>query len=124
MFSRTVSLLPQLQIPRKLFIIFQNMLSQAEEPVLVKGLTFFMTYPHSNLDIACAVESVASNLPQILGMEFEWKIILEESKPSRPDKSKMNMKAMRSLRLNKDIRIPQADKGNCIVMLNGFGYKD
>jgi hypothetical protein len=31
---------------------------------------------------------------------------------------------VKSLRLNKDIRILQAEKGNCTVVLDAFKYKD
>jgi hypothetical protein len=48
----------------------------------MKSLNFSVTYPHSNLDMACAVESVVSKLPQTLVMEFRWEIksMLEMSK--------------------------------------------
>jgi hypothetical protein len=35
-----------------------------------EGLNFAVTYPQSNLDMACAVESIVLKLPQTLGMEF------------------------------------------------------
>jgi hypothetical protein len=38
--------------------------------------------------------------------------------------SKKEFKAVRSLRLNKDIRILLADKGNCTVVLDESEYKD
>jgi hypothetical protein len=55
-------------------------LTESEEAVAV-------TRPHSNLDMACAVESIVSTLPQTQGMEFRWKIrsMLEKSKSSRPN---------------------------------------
>jgi hypothetical protein len=34
------------------------------------------------------------------------------------------LKAVKSLRLNKDIRILQADKGNCTVVFDESTYKD
>jgi hypothetical protein len=34
------------------------------------------------------------------------------------------LKATRSMRLNKDIRILQVDKGKCTVVLEQFKYKD
>jgi hypothetical protein len=76
--------------------------------------------------MACAVESVVSKLPQTQGMEFRWKIgsMLEKSKSSRPNMGKKELKSMRSLRLNKDIRILHADKGNCTVVLDESAYKD
>jgi hypothetical protein len=57
--------------------------------------------------MACSVESVVSKLPQPLGMEFRWKIrsMLEKSKSSKPNMTTKELKAIRSLRLNKDIRI-------------------
>jgi hypothetical protein len=38
--------------------------------------------------------------------------------------SKKELKTMRSLMHNKDIRILQADKGNCMVVLDESKYKD
>jgi hypothetical protein len=48
--------------------------------------------------------------------------MLEKFKSSRPNMSKKELKAVRFLRLNMDIRILQADKGNCIMVLDK--YKD
>jgi hypothetical protein len=45
-------------------------LKNSQEVVLMKVLSFSVMNPRSNLDMACAVESVVSKLPQILGMEF------------------------------------------------------
>jgi hypothetical protein len=67
-------LLPQLQIPRYLSLISENIFSQSEAAVLVNGLNLSVTYPHSNLDMARAVESVVSKLPQILGLKCRLKI--------------------------------------------------
>jgi hypothetical protein len=47
----------------------------------MKGLNFSVMNPHSNLDMACVVESVVSKLPQTLGMEFRWKIRSMLEKP-------------------------------------------
>jgi hypothetical protein len=60
----------------------------------MKGLNFSITYPHSNLDMACAVESVVSKLPHSLGMEFRWEIwsMLEKSKSSRPNLTTKELK--------------------------------
>jgi hypothetical protein len=73
-----------------------------------------------------AVESVVLKLPRILGMEFRWIIrsMLEKCKLSKPRMSRRELEAMRSLRLNKDIRIRQADKCNCTVVLDESKYKD
>jgi hypothetical protein len=92
----------------------------------MKGLNFSITYPHSNLDIACAVESAVAKFPQPLGMEFRWKIrsMLEKSKSSRPNMTTKELEAIRSLRLNKDIRILQADQGNFTVIFDETRYKE
>jgi hypothetical protein len=50
--------------------------------------------------------------------------MLEKSESPEPNMSKMGSKAMRSFRLNKDIRILHADKGNCTVVLDESTYKD
>jgi hypothetical protein len=44
--------------------------------------------------------------------------MLEKSKPSLPNKNKKELNAVKSLRLNKGIRILQADKGICTDKLN------
>jgi hypothetical protein len=101
-------------------------LTESEETVLKKGLNFAVTRPHSNLDMACAVEPVVSKFPQTQGMEFRWKIrsMLKKCKSSRPNMTTKELRAVKSLRLNKNIRILQADKGNCTVVMDESEYKD
>jgi hypothetical protein len=59
-------------------------------------------------------------------MEFGWKFrpMLEKSKPSRPNMTKNELKIVKSLRLNRDIRILRADEGNCTVVLGESKCKD
>jgi hypothetical protein len=45
-------------------------------------------------------------------------------KSSRPNMTTKELKAVRSLRLNKVIRILQADKGNCTVVFDESKYKE
>jgi hypothetical protein len=47
----------------------------------MRGFNFLTINPQSNLDMACAVESVVPKLPQALGMGFKWKFrsMLEKS---------------------------------------------
>jgi hypothetical protein len=52
----------------------KHVLTDSEEAVLMKGLIFPVTYPHFNLDMACAVESVVSKLSRTLGIEFRYRI--------------------------------------------------
>jgi hypothetical protein len=47
----------------------EYVLTDSEESVLLKGLNFAIANPHSNLDMACAVESVVSKLPHTLRMQ-------------------------------------------------------
>jgi hypothetical protein len=101
-------------------------LSECEEAVLRKGLNFAVRKPHSNLDIACAVEAVIPKLPRVKGMEFRWRIrsMLEKTGPPKSNISKQEMAAIKSLKQDKDIRILQADKGNCTVVLDEVEYKN
>jgi hypothetical protein len=96
-----------------------------EESVLMMSFNFSVMNPHSNLDIVCAVDSVLK-LPQTLGMECRWRIrsMLEKSKSSILNLTKKELKAVKSLRLNRDIRTQQADKGNCTVVLDESKYND
>jgi hypothetical protein len=70
--------------------------------------------------MARGVKSVVSKLPQTLAVEFRRKIrsTLEKSMSSTPNMTTRQLKAVKSLRLNKNIRIHQADKGNCTVVFD------
>jgi hypothetical protein len=50
--------------------------------------------------------------------------MLQKSKSPTSNISKKELKALKSLRLNKDIRILPADKGNCTVVLDEIKYRD
>jgi hypothetical protein len=82
--------------------------------------------PHSNLDMACAAETVASKLLPALGTEFSWMIrsVHEKSKPMKPNITRAESKALNSLKHNKEIMILQADKGNCTVILDKSTCKE
>jgi AraC-like DNA-binding protein len=41
-----------------------------------------------------------------------------------PNMTKKELKTVKSLRLNKDVRILQADKDNCTVVIDECKYKD
>jgi hypothetical protein len=85
----------------------KHVLTDSEEAVLQKGLNFPVRYPQSNLDMACAVESVIPKLPRALGMEFRWKIrsMLEKSRPPPVNMSKLELKAEKPLRKGPVIEI-------------------
>jgi hypothetical protein len=70
--------------------------------------------------ICCFRESTES------GHGIQWKIrsILEKSKSSRPNMTTERLNAVKSLRLNEDIMILQAENGHCMVVLDESKYKD
>jgi hypothetical protein len=94
-----------------------------EESVLRKGLNSTIV---DILDIAGDVESVIPKLPPISGIEFRWNVRskLQKSKAPTSIISKKELKAVKSLKLNKDIRILPADKSNCSVVLEVMEYRD
>jgi hypothetical protein len=89
-------------------------------------LNFTIVNPHFNLDIECAVESVIPKLPPISGMEFRWKVrsMWQKSKSPNCNISKKELKAVKSLGFNKDIRILSADKGKCSIVLDEIEYRN
>jgi hypothetical protein len=76
--------------------------------------------------MACAVKSFVSKHVKTVGMEFRWKIssILKKFKSSRSSMTTKELKAVKSLRHSKVIRIFQTDRGNCMVELDETKYKD
>jgi hypothetical protein len=104
----------------------KHILAESEKAVLKRGLNFALATPQSNLDIACAVESIKTKLHPVLGMEFSWKIrsMLQKSKPITSNITREEYTAIKSLKLNKNIRILPADKGDCSIVLNETTYKD
>jgi hypothetical protein len=101
-------------------------LTESEVSVLKKGLHFATTNSGSNLDMACAAESAKSKLRPALGMEFCWRIrcMLEKSRPITSNMTKRESTALKFLKNNKKIRIIQADKANCTVVLNESTCKE
>jgi hypothetical protein len=62
-----------------ILILSKYVLTDTEEAVLMKGFNFLVTNPHSNLDMACAVESVVSKLPQTRhGIQVEDQVHVRE----------------------------------------------
>jgi hypothetical protein len=97
---------------------------QLEEIILKKGLNSGVTVPHSNLDFACATESVVSKLPSEINMKFKWRIrSATEVKTFAPNITEAEVTAFRLLKLNKDIRILQANKENCTEVMDESTYK-
>jgi hypothetical protein len=75
--------------------------------------------------MACTVESIVSKLLQMPCVEFRWKIksMLERSKFSRPNMTMKELKAIKSLRLNKDMKILQVDKEKLFTLQESGVYE-
>jgi hypothetical protein len=81
--------------------------------VLLKDLNLSVMNPHANLDRTCAVKSVLSKLPQTMFVEFKWKIrSMLENANSSMQRERKGLKVMKPVKLNKAIRILQADRDN------------
>jgi hypothetical protein len=50
--------------------------------------------------------------------------MLEKARPMTSNMTNTEFKALKSLKHNKEIKILQADKGNCTVILDKFIYED
>jgi hypothetical protein len=76
--------------------------------------------------MACAPEPVVSKLPQSLGTEFRWMMgsMLEKCKSPRPNMTKKKVKVVKSFEAYKGIKILQAEKDNCTVVLDECKYTD
>jgi hypothetical protein len=100
--------------------------TESEESVLKRGLNFAVTNRAYNLDMVCAAEFARSKLPPAMGVAFCWRILcmLQKSKPLASNITRKESIALKSLKENKQIRILQADKGNCMVVFNDSTYKE
>jgi hypothetical protein len=72
----------------------KQILSDSEEAVLMKCLNLSITNSHSNMDMACFVQSVVSKCPQTLGTGLRWNTrpISEKSKSSMTHMTKKGRK--------------------------------
>jgi hypothetical protein len=102
-----------------------HILTESEKAVLKRGLNFALSTPQSNFDMTCAIESIKTKLHPVVGKEFSLKIgsILQKSKPTS-NITREEYRAVKSLELNKNIRILPTDKGNCSLVLDETSYKD
>jgi hypothetical protein len=50
------------------FNLLKHTVTDLEEAVLKEGLNFTIAFLHSNLDMACVMETVISNLPPLAGV--------------------------------------------------------
>ena len=90
-----------------------------ENSVLNKGLNFTMTKWIPYLDLIAFVKEAASKIPYAQADELRWKVsqALEKWKPPKPNISKGEWLAVKSLQGNKNINLP-ADKNNVTVVMD------
>jgi hypothetical protein len=106
---------------RNLPSIYESMLSQNEKNLCLRGLNFAVTNGVSNLDMVCAAESARFKL---LRPRLGYGDLLEESSHLTSNTTRKGCMALKSLKDIKGIRIRQADKGTCTVMLNESTHKE
>ena len=115
---------PQLQ-PHRIVINKSNRnISETETKVLAKGLNFAKAPKAYNDDIVSSIESVTSRLTHDRADELRWEIrnaLTRMNKP-RPNLSRVEEIAIRTLRRDETIRILPADKGNATVVMNTAEY--
>jgi hypothetical protein len=102
-----------------------RILNDPELQVLAKGMNFAITPKKTPvIDIMTATESACRGLPIGEADDLRSKVttILRNHKPPTPNISKEELKAIDSLRKDKDIKILPADKGKCTVILNTEDY--
>ena len=76
----------------------KRQLTTPEKSVLKKGLNFGTTIkliPY--LDLIVPIEDTALKIPKAGADELRWKVKLEKSKPPKPNISKIDRRAIKSL---------------------------
>jgi hypothetical protein len=68
--------------------------------------------------ICCGIRSFKAFTDFGYAIKVESQVLLQKSKPSKPNMTKKKLKAVKPLRLKKDIRIFQVDKGNYKAVLH------
>ena len=107
--------------------ISKRQLTTPEKSVLNKGLNFTTAIKQiSYLDLIAPIEDAALKIPEASADELRWKVsqALEKSKPPKPNISKMEGQALKSLQDDKSIIILPADKGNATVELDRVEYSN
>ena len=98
--------------------ISKRQLTTPEKSVLNKGLNFATTIKRiPYLDLIAPIEDAALKIPKARADELKWKVrqALEKSKPPKPNISKTDRQALKSLQDDNNIIILPADKGNATV---------
>ena len=93
--------------------------------MLNKGLNFATTIKRiPDLDLIASIEDAALKIPK--ADELRWKVrqALEKSKPPKPNISKTERQALKSLQDDDSIIILPADKGNATVVMDRLEYSN
>ena len=107
--------------------ISKRQLTTPEKLLLNKGLNFATTIKRiPYLDLIALIEDAALKIPKASADELRWKVrpALEKSKPPKPNISKTERHALKSLQDNNSIIILLADKGNATVVMDRVEYSN
>ena len=100
-------------------------LSPIEEEVLALGLSFAITPRHIPYqEIIAATEATARGLDQRTAdtLRLGVSAALREAKPPQPNLSRMQHKALKTLKDNTNVVIVAADKGRATVVMDKEDY--
>ena len=95
--------------------------------MLNKGLNFATTIKRiPYLDLIASIEDAALKIPKVRADELRWKVrqALEKSKPPKPNISKTERQALKSLQDGNSIIILPADKDNSNVVMGRREYSN
>ena len=95
--------------------------------VLNKGLIFATTIKRiPYFDLIAPIEEAALKVPKTKADELRWKVrqAIEKLKPSKPNISKAERQAIKSLQGDNSIIILPADKGNATVVMDRVEYSN
>ena len=95
--------------------------------MLNKGLNFFITIKRiPYLDQIAPIEDAPLKIPRAKGDEVRWKVRqpLKKSKPLKPNISKAERQAIKSLQNDNSIIILPANKGNATVIMDSVDYSN
>jgi hypothetical protein len=123
---QTIGTLKAIHGSEKSTSVYHSTFSQNQKNrYLWEGLIFAVTNRVSNLDTVCAAEVTRFKVLPAFGMEFRWWIqcMFENSRLSPSSVTRKEPNTFKSLRDSKEIRILQAEKENCTVVLNVCTYK-
>jgi hypothetical protein len=106
----------------------ERSLTQHEITLLRKGMNFALAPKNvPTKEIIASVEKGIKHLPNDEKNEVRERVcaVVKHAKcPQNKNLSRLEEKALKSLRVNKDILITKADKGNAVVVMNRADYQN